>query len=223
MKDGLLYRISLRVVPSLYVWITSVLFMTCRIKTHGQKYRDQLDSRNVPIVATFWHYTLFFVFYYLRKDSAVVMVSASKDGEYINRVAQKLGFTTVRGSRKKGGMQAIKSLIRSMRNGGNAGIVADGSQGPPQVAQAGSIILASRAGVPILPMLWSCDRYKRFGSWDGTALPMPFSHIDFFYGEPIDVPAKIKSEEIEKYRVILEKRLNDLYKDAWELHGKIKH
>jgi lysophospholipid acyltransferase (LPLAT)-like uncharacterized protein len=197
--------------------------MTCRIKTHGQEYRSQLDSQNVPIIASFWHYTIFFVFYYLRKDSAVVMVSASKDGEYINRVAQKLGFATVRGSRKKGGMQAIKSLIRNMRAGRNAGIVADGSQGPPRIVQAGSIVLASRTAAPILPMVWSCDRYKRFGSWDGTALPLPFSKIDFFYGEPVIVPPKIKSEEFEQYRVLLEERLNDLYTKAWALQDKTEH
>jgi lysophospholipid acyltransferase (LPLAT)-like uncharacterized protein len=223
MKDGFLYRISLRIIPFLYVFITSLLFLTCRIKTHGKEFRSQLDSQNVPIIASFWHYTIFYVFYYLRKDSAVVMVSASKDGEYINRVAQKLGFTTARGSRKKGGMQAIKSLIRNMRAGRNAGIVADGSQGPARVVQAGSIVLASRTAAPILPMVWSCDRYKRFGSWDGTALPLPFSKIDFFYGEPVIVPPKIKSEEFEQYRLLLEERLNDLYTKAWALQNKTEH
>jgi len=223
MKEGYLYRISLQLIPALYVWLTSLLFMTCRIKTHGQEYRDQLESKKVPIIASFWHYTIFYVFYYLRNDSAVVMVSASKDGEYINRVAGKLGFVTVRGSRKKGGMQAIKSLIRSMRDGRNAGIVADGSQGPARVVQAGTIILSSRAGVPILPMVWSCNRYKRFGSWDGTALPLPFSKIDFFYGEPLFVPPKIKSKEIENHRLILENRLNNLYARAWALQGKAEH
>jgi len=223
MKNGFLYQISLRIIPYIYVCITSLLFMTCRIKTHGQEYRSQLDSQNVPIIASFWHYTIFYVFYYLRKDSAVVMVSASKDGEYINRVAQKLGFATVRGSRKKGGMQAIKSLIRNMRAGRNAGIVADGSQGPPRIVQAGSIVLASRTAAPILPMVWSCDRYKRFGSWDGTALPLPFSKIDFFYGEPVIVPPKIKSEDFEQYRLLLEERLNDLYTKAWALQDKTEH
>ncbi len=223
MKDGFLYQVSLRVVPTLVVWIASALFATCRIKTHGQEYRNQLDARDVPLIGSFWHYTLFFIFYYLRKDQGVAMVSSSRDGEYISRVAGKFGFATVRGSRNKDGLQAIKSLIRSMRNGRNAGIVADGSQGPPRVVQAGCIVLASRARVPILPMLWSCDRYKRFGSWDGTALPMPFSKIDFFYGEPLDVPPKIKTEEIEQYRVILEKRLNTLYSKAWALHGKNEH
>jgi len=223
MKDGFWYRVSLGVVPFVFVWLTRFWFLTCHIKTHGQSYRDQINSRQVPAVATFWHYSFMFVFYYLRKDSAVVMVSASKDGEYISRVANKLGYETVRGSRKKGGMQAIKALIRHMRGGKNTGIVADGSQGPPRVVQAGSIVLASRACAPILPMVWSCNRYKRFGSWDGTVLPYPFSRIDFFYGEPLDVPPKIKSEEIEKYRLLLEQRLNGLYDEAWKLQGRTKH
>ncbi len=223
MKDGFWYRVSLGVVPFVFVWLTRCWFFSCRIKTHGQEYRQQIDVRGIPIVATFWHYSFMFVFYYLRKDSGVAMVSASKDGEYISRVANKLGYETVRGSRKKGGMQAIKALIRHMRAGKNAGIVADGSQGPARVVQAGSIVLASRAGAPILPMVWSCNRYKRFGSWDGTVLPYPFSRIDFFYGEPLDVPSKIKAEEIEKYRLILEKRLNDLYDEAWKLQDRTEH
>lgn len=223
MKDGFWYRVSLRVVPFVFVWLTRILFFSCRIKTHGQRYWDQVAVRGTPAVASFWHYSFMFIFYYLRKETAVVMVSASKDGEYISRVAKKFGHGTVRGSRKKGGLQAIKSLIRQMRNGRNAGIVADGSQGPARVAQAGSIVLASRTGAPVLPMVWSCSRYKRFGSWDGTVLPYPFSRIDFFYGEPLDVPAKIKTEEIEKYRLILEQRLNDLYDEAWKLQGRKEH
>ncbi len=223
MKDGLLYRVSLRVVPFVFVWLTRIWFATCRIRTHGQEYRDQVNAQGGPVVASFWHYTIFFIFYYMRKESGVAMVSASKDGEYISRVANKFGFETVRGSRKKGGMQAIKGLIRNMREGRNAAIVADGSQGPARVVQAGSIVLASRTGTPVLPMLWSCSRYKRFGSWDGTVLPYPFSRIDFFYGEPLEVPPKIKAEEVNNYRLILEKRLNDLYAKAWKKQGRTEH
>jgi len=223
MKDGFWYLVSLRVVPVVFIWLARVWFSTCRIKTHGQIYRDQIDLSQAPAVASFWHYTILFIFYFMRKDPAVAMVSASKDGEYISRVAQKLGYATVRGSRKKGGLQAIKSLIRHMREGQNAAIVADGSQGPARVVQAGCIVLASRTGAPVLPMLWSCNRYKRFGSWDGTALPLPFSKIDFFYGEPLVVPSKIKTDEVEEYRVILENRLNDLYTKAWALQGKTEH
>ena len=110
-----------------------------------------------------------------------------------------------------------------MRSGHHAALVADGSQGPARVAQAGSVVLASHVGAPILPMLWSCNRYKRFGSWDGTALPLPFSRIDFFYGEPLLVPPALKEEQVEEYRLELEKRLNDLYAKAWALQGKAEH
>jgi len=223
MKDGFWYRFSLGVVPGVFLWLSVLLFATCRIRVHGQEYWDQIEARQKPAIGSFWHYSIFFSMFFMRKKSGVAMVSASRDGEFVNRIVRKMGYETVRGSRKKGGVQAIKGLIRHMREGKNAAIVADGSQGPERIVQAGCIVLASRAGAPILPMLWSCSRYKRFGSWDRTALPLPFSKIDFFYGEPLDVPPKIKSEEVEKYRIILENRLNDLYNEAWALHGKTEH
>lgn len=223
MREGLLYRFSLRVVPVLFLWLSAILFNTCRIRVHGQRYWDEIEAGQKPAIGSFWHYSIFFSMYFMRKKGGVAMVSASSDGEFVARIVRKMGYETVRGSRKKGGVRAIKALIRHMREGRNAAIVADGSQGPARVVQAGSIVLSSRAGVPILPMLWSCSRYKRFGSWDGTALPLPFSKIDFFYGEPLHVPPKIKSEELENYRVILENRLNDLYNAAWALQGKKEH
>ena len=223
MKGDFWYGLSLRLVPVLFIWLSRVWFATCRIRVHGQEFRDQIDESGEPVVITFWHYTIFFIFYFLRNESGVGMVSASRDGEYISRLANRMGFATVRGSRGKGGAKAIKGLIRYMREGRNAALVADGSQGPARVVQAGSIVLSSRAGAPILPMLWSCNRYKRFGSWDGTVLPYPFSRIDFFYGEPLAVPSGIRSEEVERYRLILEKRLNDLYDRAWKQQGRIEH
>jgi hypothetical protein len=223
MKEGFWYNISLHVIPFVFVWMTRIWFATCRVKTHGQQYRRQVDNIGGPVVASFWHYTILFIFYYMRKETGVAMVSASRDGEYVSRIAGKFGYETVRGSRGKGGMQAMKGLIRAMRAGRNAAIVADGSQGPARVVQAGSVVLASHHGAPILPMLWSCSRYKRFGSWDGTVLPLPFSRIDFFYGEPLFVPSEIETERLESYRLELEKRLNDLYTKAWALHGKKEH
>jgi hypothetical protein len=223
MKEGFWYQVSLKVVPFVFVWLIRVWFATCRVVIHGQEYRRQIDALGGPAVASFWHYGILYLFYFVRKERAAVMVSASRDGEYIARVAQKLGHVTVRGSRGKGGGGAIKGLIRAIRGGHHAALVCDGSQGPARVAQAGSVVLASHTGAPILPMLWSCNRYKRFGSWDGTALPLPFSRIDFFYGEPLKVPPNLKEEQVEEYRLKLERRLNDLYAKAWALQGKTEH
>ena len=102
-------------------------------------------------------------------------------------------------------------------------MVADGSQGPPLVVQAGSILLASRSGAPILPVTWSASKAYTFNSWDHTCIPKPFSRIDFFYGKPVSVPAAIDREEIERYRTKLEEEMNDLYRTAWAHCGKEKH
>jgi lysophospholipid acyltransferase (LPLAT)-like uncharacterized protein len=223
MKNTFWYKVSLKVIPGFVYILALLLFKTCRITVHGQQYKDQIVARGNHHIESFFHYGFLYIFYHSRKESGVAMVSSSKDGEYISRLAMKFGLETVRGSRNSGGMAALKKLIRLMRDGRNAGIVADGSQGPAKVVQSGTIMLASRTGIPVLPMLWSCNRYVRFNSWDKTVIPYPFSHIQFFFGEPLDVPAKIKSDAFEEYRIILEKRLNDMYVQAWKLQGKKEH
>jgi lysophospholipid acyltransferase (LPLAT)-like uncharacterized protein len=223
MKDGLLQNLSLRIFPPVIALVLRFWFVTCRIKVHGGEHcRSTLDAKR-PVIITFWHYSLLGVFPLLRKYSGAVMVSSSKDGEYIARFLEYLGFKTVRGSRNKQGAQALKDLIRLAKTGENTAIVADGSQGPPRVAQPGSILLASRTGIPILPMAWSASRYLSIRSWDKTSLPRPFSTVDFIYGEPFHVPSGLKSEGIEEYRLDLEERLNDLYLKMWKIHGRDEH
>ncbi len=223
MKSGFVNRVSLQIAPILLAVITKIWFFTCRVNVHGLTYRDAVMANGGSGIGSFWHYSFLYSFFHNRKEKVVAMVSASKDGEYMSRFFEIFGVKTVRGSRNKGGIGALKGMIRAMQSGYSAAIVADGSQGPARVLQAGCIVLASRSGSPVLPMLWSCNRYIRIRSWDGTAIPYPFSTIEFFYGKPLEVPPKIKSEEIEEYRIILEKRLNNLYREAWALQGKTEH
>ena len=117
----------------------------------------------------------------------------------------------------------MKELLAYLDKVGNVGMVADGSQGPALVLQAGSILLASRSGAPILPVAWSASKSFTFNSWDRTCLPKPFSRIDFFYGKPVSIPAGIDRHEIEHYRARLEDELNELYRSAWAHYGKEKH
>jgi len=114
-------------------------------------------------------------------------------------------------------------LIKIVSEGSPAGIVADGSQGPALKVQAGTILLASKTGSPIVPVVWSADRYIAFRSWDRLSLPKPFAKVDYFYGEPLLVPEKLSSEELESYRDELENRLLDLYNKAWKIYEKERH
>lgn len=223
MSEGVGYKVGVRIIPYLVYWLMRLWFCTCRVNTHGSKYYRKIADAGITAIVTFWHYSITFTLYNQRKDSGVAMVSASKDGEYIARLVGHFGFDSVRGSSNSRGMSALKKLMKKVREGANAAIVADGSQGPPLKVQAGSILLASRTGKPILPVAWSADRYVAFGSWDKMVLPKPFAKIEYFYGEPIYIPKKLNQEEFEEQRLLLEKRLNELYLKAWQLQGKTEH
>jgi lysophospholipid acyltransferase (LPLAT)-like uncharacterized protein len=223
MKSQTAHNLLVRIAPFVVAWLLRLCFSTCSIREYGTDFKMKALAADKSVIAAFWHYSLFYVFYHLRKYSAVALVSASKDGEYISRLAHHFNFTTIRGSRNRRGVRALKELSDSLKKGHHAGIVADGSQGPALIAQPGAIFLASRTGATILPIAWSASRYITIRSWDRTVMPMPFATISFIYGEQMTVPAGIDTDGIETHRIEFERRLNELYRQAWSLQGKDKH
>lgn len=223
MTEGVVNSLLLRLAPITLALVMRLCFATCRVRVHGGENFPDPRRTGKPVIASFWHYSLIYLFHFLRGQKATVMVSASRDGEYIARLAGYFGFRAARGSRNRKGAEGLKVLIRAAREGESCALVADGSQGPPLVAQPGAILLASRCGLPIIPMLWSAARYFTVRSWDRTAIPRPFSRIDYYFGEPLQVPDQLSREGIEHYRLLLERRLNDLYGRAWQVYGKNEH
>jgi len=70
--------------------------------------------------------------------NGMLMVSRSRDGEWMARVLEYMGFQSARGSQDKGGGTALRRMIGHIRAGYPGGLIADGSQGPPLVAQNGN-------------------------------------------------------------------------------------
>ena len=223
VKNGFFYRLLLGVAPWLYAVLSRVLFATCRVRVHGGEYLERCEAQGKPCVAVFWHYSVFAVIAFSRGRGWAAMVSASRDAEFVARILARQGVVTVRGSRHRGGISALKGLIGLMRKGYHAVIVADGSQGPARTMQAGAILLAGKSSAPILPLVVAADRYWAFRSWDRTLLPKPFARLDLWYGEPMTVPEKTGAEEIERCRLEMEHRLNGLYAQAWGEFGKDAH
>jgi lysophospholipid acyltransferase (LPLAT)-like uncharacterized protein len=223
MKKGILKKLSLAVIPFCVAWLMRIWFSTCRVKVYNEEqFREAYEAGEV-IIASFWHYTIIYTFYFLREYQATVMVSASDDGDYIAALARNFGFGTARGSSNRKGVAALKKLLRIIRKGENCAMVADGSQGPAKVAQAGAVLLASRTGVPLVPMTWAASSCFTIHSWDRTAIPLPFSRIDYYFGEFLHVPAGVKGDEVEKYRSRLEEQLNSLYDRAWKGFDRTDH
>lgn len=222
MTKGVLNTILVTVAPQIAAIVMRLWFLTCKVRRYNPE-NFALADDDKPLIASFWHYSFLYMFYHVRKYPATVMVSASRDGDYIHKLASNLGFSTVRGSSNNNGIAALKKMLRAVREGNNAAIVADGSQGPEKVAQPGAILLASRTGVPVIPIIWSASRYFTVKSWDRTVIPKPFSQVEIFYGKPVHVPGRLKPDEMEEYRIRLEENLNALYVEAWGIYGKDKH
>lgn len=218
----LLYQLSLRIVPRFFVGLTKVLFSTCKIIIQQPQYLEEATAAR-SAVAAFWHYSFAFMFYHLRQYPSAVMVSASRDGEYIAETARLMGHTPLRGSSNRGGVKALRAMVNEVKKGRNAGIVADGSQGPARKVQPGCILVAAKTGSPILPIVWAANRYISFKSWDRTVLPMPFSTIVLRYGKPLHVPENVSGDEVERYRQDLEHIMNELYDIVWDAVGRGPH
>lgn len=223
MTNGRLNTFLVRVVPVIIAGIMRLWLRTCKVREHNDAHIFKPDTAGEQAIATFWHNNIIYVFYHFRRYRVAAMVSASRDGEYVARVAARFGFKTIRGSRNQGGMQALKGMLRALKEGYNCAIVADGSQGPPRRVQPGAVLLAAKMKVPIFPMAWSASRYWVIRSWDRTIIPKPFSTIDLYHGEPLQIPDNVSPEEIENYRQELERRLNMLYVKAWQVHGRAEH
>ena len=224
IKRGWGYRLTLALAPLIYKIVSRILFATCRAKFSISQGLVALEKSGTPWIAAFWHYSIFYVVHRSRGNRWVAMVSGSSDGEYISRILQGMGYETVRGSKGKGGLGALRGMVSAIRKRKlNGAIVADGSQGPARKVQAGVILLASKTGAPIVPMTWAADRYFVFKSWDRTVLPKPFARIKMYYDEPFLVPEKLSSDELEEYRLILEQQLNDLYQKVWQEFGLLAH
>ncbi len=217
------YNLSLSVAPPLVSGLMRLWFATCRVRVHGQENIDAMVREHRAGIAAFWHYSFLYLFYHLRPYPAAVMVSASRDGEYIARLAERFGHRPVRGSSNRRGVAALREIIELLRQGRNAGIVADGSQGPARKAQAGCILMAAKSGKPIIPMVWAASRFIAFHSWDRTVVPLPFSTIAIHHGDPLVVPPEPTPTQIEAYRMELEHRLNLLYDVAWSEVNRGRH
>lgn len=164
----------------------------------------------VPRIAAFWHFSYPTILYVFRDCGYLTITSRSRDGEFAARMVRSLGFFTFRGSPGKGGATALKNMIAAFKQSGGGGFVADGSQGPAQVAQRGLLVLAMYSGAPIMPVSIAANRCWRLPTWDKTVVPMPFSTVAVSYGPLITVPRNASSVELESYRIKLEQTMNEI-------------
>jgi len=178
-------------ILSFLAWLyVQVVAVTSRINIKG--------NNNLPGAAIYslWHRQEVLMIYLHRDRNLCGMISKSKDGEYMARIIKRFGYSFVRGSTTSGGIMALRGLIKAARSGYSIAMTPDGPHGPVFKVQPGTVYLAQKAGIPIVPAACAYARKKVLRSWDRYQFPLPFNHIEAVYGEPFfvsetdDVPAK---------------------------------
>lgn len=202
-------------------WLLKLVFGTCRTTVINPQVQQHYLDQGRPCLGVTWHRAALYATYYFGVYKPAMMVSRSRDGEYLARFMAACGCLPVRGSSSRGGAQALVEMIHLLRDDPRpAATVADGPRGPRYLAKPGMVLLASRTGRPLLPMMWSTNRAWVFSkAWDRQMLPKPLAHIHLAYGEPILVPPKLDDAGLEEYRLIMERELNRITAQVDELCG----
>jgi lysophospholipid acyltransferase (LPLAT)-like uncharacterized protein len=212
MRDGVLARSTkvyqLPFLTRCLIWFGSILV---NLLCATLRYRVIDDAgflnglRRGPVVILIWHNRILampvvFRRYYPKRKGLLVLTSASRDGAYLSEFVRCFGMGAVRGSSSRGGAAALLDLVRSLENGFDLCITPDGPRGPKYNLGPGAILLSKKCQVPIMPLLIEYAAYWRFNSWDGFAVPRPFSQVTVTVSPLIEIGSTESEAEFEKER-----------------------
>jgi lysophospholipid acyltransferase (LPLAT)-like uncharacterized protein len=152
-----------------------------------------------------------------RRIPVTAMFSRSADAELNARVAERLGFRTIRGSggrekdraASKGGARALIAMKKTLEHGNTVAMIADIPHGTPREAGLGIVTLARISGRPILPVAYATSRRKVLEkTWDRTTVNLPFGRLAVVFGTPIHVRDDADDAELETKRREVTESLN---------------
>ncbi len=171
-------------------------------------------------IFVFWHEHILLLLYLRGHCNSSFLLSRHGDAEVLSRMAYYMGFGTVRGSTGRSGARALRELTNT-RRAANLAITPDGPLGPRRQLAVGPIYVASKLGLPIVPVGLGCDRPWRMNTWDNFAIPRPGSRGRLVVGPAIHIPADLDRDSLESRRVGVEQLLNrlTLEAEAWAEHG----
>ncbi len=186
-------------IPLLAYWIARLLSATLRVRMAGEEHLRAAQEAGKGVILVSWHGRTFMPITRYRNKGYWAIVSTSRDGEYQNRLFQRFGIKTVRGSTSaRGAIQSVLALTKHLKAGATAAFTPDGPRGPSHVVQPGAIFMAQKSGSPIIPAGISAYPRKLMRAWDRYMIPLPFARVVWIYGEPIYIPADAKSEEDQR-------------------------
>jgi lysophospholipid acyltransferase (LPLAT)-like uncharacterized protein len=174
------------------------VFKTTRWQKLGWENPQPYWQNKKPFITAFWHNRLMMGPYgWMNAMPFYMLISGHKDGQIIAKTVGHHGILTIVGSKSKGGIAALKTILKTLQGGACIGMTPDGPRGPRLVATEGIINVARLSGCDILPFTYAVSRRKVFNSWDRFVFALPFGKGVLAWGEPLKIPKKIDPETLE--------------------------
>ncbi|WP_127718462.1 lysophospholipid acyltransferase family protein [Halobacteriovorax sp. HLS] len=155
-----------------------------------------------------WHQNILSLLLGHTQNKFAMIVSHSKDGEYVSNICHSFGHTPVRGSSSRGAIKSLIEAIQKVKDGLPLAITVDGPRGPIFDVKLGVFEIAKKSQTPIIPVcivptsFWSIN-----SAWDKFRIPRPFSKIIIQYGETISVE---ENTDKNQYPLMAEKLKHSL-------------
>lgn len=209
---------------SLLCWTGSLyirfVHATGRYTHINDQIAKDLWANKEPFILAFWHGRLLLMPYvWDRRQKINMLISAHRDGQLIAKTVRHLSIDTIEGSSTRGGSQALRAMLKSLKSGVSIGITPDGPRGPRMRVSDGIISVAKLSGARIIPATFASEKRRYVNSWDRFLVALPFSKGVFIWGDPLVVDKKADAQELETARLLLETAMNDLQAKADELTG----
>lgn len=189
--------------------IYRLLRWTWKVEFHEpEALKTALKNRD-PVIFCHWHGDELALLQLFAIYPIGTIVSTSKDGALMDRVVRWHGGRTARGSSTRGGVGALKGLVRIVRDGWNCSFAVDGPKGPLHKVKPGVFEISKMLKLPLYWAGVSCDRAWVFPkTWNQTYLPRPFAHVHIHWFGPMPAVSSEQDPRDQKLAETLEQSLH---------------
>ena len=193
-----------------YVGYIYILFVciTSKIKIKNDQLTKKMLIDKKPFILAFWHSQLMMVGYVWKSKNTLNMLASShSDGRFGSYIAGHFNLKNI-SIMAKNKSPSLRKVFKILNEKNYIGITPDGPRGPNKKVSEGIIKIAMHSQVPIIPLGFASNKNFKLNSWDSFLITYPFSKCNFVWGDPINIPSSTKENEIEKYKIFLEDKIN---------------
>ena len=203
------------------VWfIYRILSWTWRLTVVEESFLKSDQLKNITVILAHFHQDELVLLSLAPIYKIAAMTSTSKDGEIMTAVLRLLGIRVSRGSSTRGGVSALKGLIRLYKKGANATFAVDGPKGPIFEPKPGVFEFSRIVQSPIYSAGVYCEYAWRFPrSWNKTFLPKPFAKITVTWIKALDPVTKDQDPRSPELAKTLKNQLFAARQQATNLFG----